>query len=340
MSLTKSEKETLDKIIIASDNDPLNPEFPADNPRFPASETYKIKIPGFDDVWFKDESTNPTGTHKDRMAWEMVVTYRDYLLSKERGIINDLPVMSIISSGSAALAVQTQLKTYELPSLHALLDYSVSKEIVAKLKDIGCKLFFTDLSRKPLDSEEILALTNNPDGIDITSDETLDPDTRFYDWLSYEIVNSSPDYCFIPFGTGALYENILNVSKQEITSLQHDPRFSGNVKKLRDCSFIGATTNNPESLANKLYSPHLPFSHYNERWLKTYKDRGLCGRESNVYAVGEQFIREAQVIIESQDRKIQSEPSALAGLGLMLQMKDQLPRDKKILIVSTGYTKL
>ena len=130
------------------------------------------------------------------------------------------------------------------------------------------------------------------------------------------------------------------MSKQEITSLQHDPRFSGNVKKLRDCSFIGATTNNPESLANKLYSPHLPFSHYNERWLKTYKDRGLCGRESNVYAVGEQFIREAQVIIESQDRKIQSEPSALAGLGLMLQMKDQLPRDKKILIVSTGYTKL
>ncbi|MCA9351791.1 PLP-dependent lyase/thiolase [Patescibacteria group bacterium] len=340
MALTEHEQHILDSIVIASDNDPRNPEFPADNPKFPASETYQITVPGFENVWLKDEGTNPTGTHKDRMAWEIIVSYRQYLLSKKKGIITELPTMSLISSGSAALAIQTQLKRYGLPPLRVLLDYSIDTHIVQSLDAIGCVTFFTDLSKKPLSSEEILSLTNNIAGIDITSDETLDPDTRFYDWLAYEIINSSPDYCFIPFGTGALYENILNVSKKEIAVSKHDPRFDGDVARLMNCNFLGATTNNPHSTATKLYSPHLPFSHYNEKWLQTYKDRGFCGKESNVYAVGETFIKKAQEIIAGQERIIKVEPSAVAGLALMLQMQDQLPRDTKMLIVSTGCTKL
>lgn len=68
-----------------------------------------IRVPS--DKWLKDESINPTGTHKDRMAWEIIVTYRDFLLAKKIGQIKGkLPHMSIISSGSAAIAIQTQLK--------------------------------------------------------------------------------------------------------------------------------------------------------------------------------------------------------------------------------------
>jgi cysteine synthase len=49
-------------------------------------------------VRLKDESFNPTGTHKDRMAWEIVVTYRDFLLAKQNGQIDTLPIMSLISA--------------------------------------------------------------------------------------------------------------------------------------------------------------------------------------------------------------------------------------------------
>jgi hypothetical protein len=335
MSLTKTEEKILDSIVVASTNDPLQPEFPPGNPMFPATPTRRIKVPELENVWLKDESVNPTGTHKDRMAWEMVVTYREFLLSKLRGQINGkLPAMSIISSGSAAYAIQTQLKRYKLPNLRALVDIHLRPDIYKKLRDAGCEIYQVDLSKKALSSREILALTNNSEGFDITSSEALDPATRFYDWLSYEILNNSPDYCFVPFGTGTLFENILNVNKREVSEEQHDPRFRGDVETLQNCNFCGATTNNPNTKADKLYSPHLPFAHFDEQWIRLYRAAGYCGPESNVYLVQEKYLDEAMEIAKAQ--QVNCEYSGIAGLALMLQMKDALPRDKKMLIVNTG----
>lgn len=338
MALNQREIRILKSIIVASENDPHRPEFPADDPRFPATPTYKIKVPGFFNVWLKDESYNPTGTHKDRMAWEIMVTYRDFLLAKKRGrLIKRLPAMSIISSGSAAIAIQTQLKKYGLPDLRVLVDRRLHPNILQAMKKIGCKIFKTDLGKKPFHWKEILALTHNSDGFDITSGEALDPTTRFYDWLSYEILNSSPNYCFIPFGTGNLFESVLNVNKKEASTQNHDPRFKGNLNVLRNCNFLGATTNNPKSKADKLYSPHLPFVHYDERWIRLYRYAGFCGSESNVYLIQEPYLDQAIKIAKMNH--VNCEPSGIAGLALLLQMKNQIPKHKKILIVNTGKTK-
>lgn len=339
MSLTEKEKKILKSIKVASENNPKKPEFPADKPQFPATPTYKIKVPGFSNVWLKDESHNPTGTHKDRMAWEIIVTYRDFLLAKKRGQIKDkLPQMSIISSGSAAIAIQTQLRKYGLPNLKVLVDSSISSSIIKSMEKIGCEVYETNLGKKPLNWKEILTLTLNANGFDITSSEALDPTTRFYDWLSYEIINSSPDYCFIPFGTGNLFENILNINKKEVSAENHDPRFSGRVNTLRKCNFLGATTNNPVSkAAEKLYSPHLPFVHFDEQWIRLYRYAGFCGKGSGVYLLQEKFLNKALEIANSQ--KINCEPSGIAGLALLLQMKDKIPKNKKILIINTGKTR-
>lgn len=339
MSLTAKEEAILESIVVASENDPLKPEFPADDPKFPATPTYQIEVPGFSNVWLKDESFNPTGTHKDRMAWEIIVTYRDFLVAKKKGQTNDaLPPMSIISSGSAAVAIQTQLKKYNLPNLKVLIGHDISKENRESIEDLGCEVYETDLSKKPFDWKEILKLTNNKPGFDITSSEALDPTTRFYDWLSYEIINSSPDYCFIPFGTGNLFENVLNINKKEIGTENHDPRFSGDTNKLRHCNFMGSTTDNPKSKADKLYSPHLPFVHYDEQWIRLYRLAGFCGPESDVCIVKEEFIDMALQIAAKQN--ITCEASGIAGLALLLQFQDKVPTDKKILIVNTGKTKL
>lgn len=165
----------------------------------------------------------------------------------------------------------------------------------------------------------------------------MDPTTRFYDWMSYEIVNNSPDYCFIPFGTGNLYENILNISKREVSTQNHDPRFRGTIETLRKCNFMGATTNNPKSKADKLYSPHLPFVHYDEQCIRLYKYAGFCGSGSGVYLIKENYLDRAIEIAESQG--INCEPSGIAGLALMLKIKNKLPKNKKMLIVNTGRTK-
>lgn len=336
--LTAQEERILQAINVRSDNDPLNPEFPPENPRFPATPTFKIAVPGFSNVWFKDESVNPTGTHKDRMAWEMVVTYKDFLLAKKRGVLERLPQMSIITSGSAGYAIQIRLQEYGLPNLKCLVDIEIDRRVERSLKEIGCEVYKTPLSSKALNWKEILALTKNRDGIDITSSDALDPNTRFYDWLSYEIINSSPDYCFIPFGTGNLYENILNICKKEITAKEHDPRFKGDVGRLRKCNFIGATVNRKTSKADKLYSPHLPFVHFGEQWIRLYRYAAYCGDESNVYVVQERYIDRAMKM--GNELKLTFEPSGIAGLALLLQMKKKISKDAKILIVNTGKCKM
>lgn len=338
MALNKKEKAILRSIIVASDNDPRRPEFPADHPKFPATPTYRITVPGFSNVWLKDESVNPTGTHKDRMAWEIIVTYRDFLLAKQRGQLKgSLSSMSIISSGSAAVAIQSQLQRYHLPNLKVLVDTSLDQLIVQTLHKLGCEVYKTDLGKKPLHWKEILALTHNSNGFDITSNEALAPTARFYDWMSYEILNSSPAYCLLPFGTGNLYENILNINKQEVTTNKHDPRFKGKVNILRQCHFLGATVNYPQSKAEKLYSPHLPFVHFDEQWIRLYRSAGYCGAKSEVYLLKEQYLDEAIQLAEKLN--LTYEPSGIAGLGLLLQMRKYIPRHKKILIVNTGKVK-
>lgn len=339
MSLSADKESILESIIVASENDPLKPEFPADDPKFPATPTYQIEVPGFSDVWLKDESHNPTGTHKDRMAWEIIVTYRDFLLAGKQTRSDDpLPAMSIISSGSAAIAIQTQLRKYRLPNLKVLVDLTIDQMYLDCLHELGCEIYKTDLSIKPLDWKDILRLTHNPSGFDITSSEALDPTNRFYDWLSYEIVNSSPDYCFMPFGSGHLFENVLNINKREVSTSNHDPRFSGDVSVLKHCNFMGATTNKHDSKADKLYSPHLPFAHYDEQAMRFYRQAGFCGPKSNVYLMQERYLDKALALAEKLN--IRCEPSGIAGLALLLQFENEVPKDKKILIVNTGKTRM
>lgn len=78
--------------------------------------------------------------------------------------------------------------------------------------------------------------------------------------------------------------------------------------------------------------------HFDEQWIKVYWYAGLCGSESDVLPVREEHIDAALEIAASQG--ISSEPSGIAGLALMLQMKDRLPRDKKMLIINTGKTRI
>ncbi len=338
MALTKKEQRILQSIRVPSKNDPDRPEFPPNDPHYPSTPTFQIEVPGFDNVWLKDESMNPTGTHKDRMAWEMVVTYRDLLKAKELGRIDSLPSMSVISSGSAAVAVQHVLSQFHLPSLKVLIDFRLKREIKEQLERMGCELFESDLSTAQLEADDILQLTNNEDGIDITSDETLGPMSNFYDWMGYDVISQNAYYVFVPYGSGFLFENIVHIAKSEVAAAPfHDNRFRGSIAKVRDCHFIGATTQNPNTTADKLYSPHLPFVHLDAQWIKLAKQKAFIGSESGVRYLQEPFLREAMEIAKSND--VTCEPSGIAGLAMLLQMKEDVDTTKKMLVVNTGKVK-
>ncbi len=333
------------EIKVPSSNNPKKPEFPPlpfFKPKFPASQTYDIKVPGFNSVRLKDESSNPTGTHKDRFAWEVVIKYKSLIQGLKYK--DFLPQMSLISSGSAAIAIQYLLNLYEIPAkLKVLIDENVDERIKNSIETIGCELYETDLSKKLLSSEEIKTLTENESGIDITYRETLDPNQdNYYDWMSYEILSNNYDYCFIPFGTGDLFINVLNIVKVEYFNSyisKQDPRFLGDIDSIKKCNFMGASTRNPETLMDKLYSSFLPSIDSFKKYIGTLRDEyGCVGSNTGFYYVQEKYVPEAMDICDKQ--KIKHEPSGIAGLALLLQMKEEIPKNSKILIVNTGKTKI
>ncbi len=332
-------------IQIPSKNDPLKPEFPPKpffKPCFPASKTFKINIEDYNNVWIKDESTNPTGTHKDRFAWEVVIKYKALLESSRYKQLDRLPQISIISSGGAATAIQNLFNLFNIPiSLKVLLDIRTNNNIKESLTKLGCTIYEADLSDKLLKPEDIKIITENWDGIDITYRETLDPNLdNYYDWLSYEIINQEPAYCFIPFGTGDLFINILNIVKKEyFSSFLHnpDPRYNGSIEKLKSCHYIGATTYNKETVLDKLYSSFLPtYSEY-IKFINELISYSCVGKGTSIKNLEEKFVHDAIEIGNNQNIKF--EPSGLAGLAMFLQCKNNIPKDSKVLIVNTGKTK-
>jgi hypothetical protein len=323
----------IEGLDIPSLNDPQKPEFPPRpfyEPRFPASRTFPIEVPGFTNVWLKDESTNPTGTHKARMAWEVLIKAKRYNIKE----------VSIISSGSAAAAIQHFFNLYKVNTkLKVLMDHRIDPSIKESLRKMGCEIYETDLSKQSLTGKDIKELTNNKEGIDITYREILDRyNDNYYDWLSYEVLNENPSYCFVPFGTGDLYVNILIIAEREFNNrfYKHDPRFSGNIENIHRCHFMGATTRDANSRMDKLFSYFLPSLDDYQLYINSLIQGDKIGHLSGILEVDESFMEEALDI--ARRHAIRCEPSGIAGLALLLQMRDELPRDEKMLIVNTGST--
>lgn len=304
-------------------------------PKFPITPVIPIHIPGFSSVLVKDESKNPTWTHKDRMAREIVSIYKEIILQKlSKGIHDSLPHFSIISAGSAAYAIQTQLKQFWLPALRVLLDTTTPPQKREQLRSIWCLLYFIDFQNNVLSSEDILIYTDNINWFDITSNKAFDGESRFYDWLSYEIINEQADFIFVPYGTGQLFENIITINKHIVLQIHDTTLCTLSPEETKNTHYLWSTTNDPLSKATKLYAPFRPFTTSSPERVKLHALRWFCGNQSQIYEFEEKYLDEAMHIF--QNHSIQAERSAVAWLALFLQKKDQIDPNKKILIVSTG----
>ena len=328
-------QELYKSIQIPSKNNPKNPEFPPSNCKYPATPTIKLRVEGFSNIYLKDESKNPySGTHKDRLAWEVVAFYKEFLKINR----SNPPSISIITSGSTGVAIQLLLRHYKLPKLKVLIDNGLDKSLKNTLKTIGCEVYSTNLQEKLLSSDDILELTDNKQGIDITYREMLDPTCfKYYDWLSYEILIEHADYCFIPVGSGDLYHNVLNIYNLEYHKKSHDKRLLG--KTVNHCHFIGGNTDNPKSELTKLYSRYAASSFRSAQALiDECKEKEMIGSLSGIHHIKEEFVSGAIKIAE--ENSVTFEPSGVAGLALFLQMKESIDPQKKILIVNTGKLRI
>lgn len=314
--------------------------FPPDNPSYPATPTFIIDVPGFEKVYIKDESINPTGTHKDRMAYEVAKFYFKFFRTSSPDDIPVFPHLSLLTYGCAGLAIQNIFNSKHYPPLKVLVDKKLVKpDVVKALSNAGCIIYEKDLMGKQVSTEDILKITENEEsGFDLTFGKGIENiKTRYYDWLSYEILNQSPDYCFVPFGSGDLMRNILKIIKKEDQVKTN--RLFVKRERIRNCILLGATTKLSTSIMDKLYSPFFGENDNLAHCEQLIKE-GFGGPNSGIYELEEKFAEQALEIANTNN--IACEASGIAGLGLLLQLKEKfkIPNDKKIVVVNTGKLKI
>lgn len=337
------------------------PEFPYTHPCFPATPTIHLKwnlikpatlnvdgvriegIDEFTNVWIKDESACPLGTFKDRFSWEVYLFYNNYLKDKiDSSEKISIPSLSLISSGNAAIAIQYLLQQKGLPPLRVLVDKNIDKDLLKLMKLSGCMIFYTDLRKKDLSSEEIKELTDNKGGYDLTlGREFEDQRLNLYDWLSYEVLNQNPEHLFIPCGSGDLFNNIYDIWVKELKSPNPSKRFFGNKNILSKCNYFGACTEYPKTQMIMLLAPY--HSYYGSRKIREVQKDGFIGSLSEAILVKESFVNPAMQL--AKDIGMDIEASGAAGIALFLQMisdknsRRKLSPKSKILIINTGRLK-
>lgn len=333
-----------DEIPVFSENDPTHPEWKS-TPVIPldlSSESYGL-------VYIKNEAdlkSNPTGTFKDRMAWEITALHRDYargLMLKKKYIDGNVeeqsvPRITLITNGNAGTSLAYFFKKYGLPPPKLLVSRDISKENLESLKGLYTDIYMADLEEKSLTPEEIKRLTNNENGLDITSTFILQPELIFYDWHVHETFNESPDEIYVPYGSGRLMENYLAWQERTMRNDagNKDPRLKIPVGKVVSMDILGAIPEEKDSSANLLTPAYNPFNIFDDNDLSALINLSWTGKNTGIYKVREERIREAYSIMNRNG--IPTSPSGAISLGLYLQRYEEAKIDptKKSLVVNTG----
>src|SRR3989344_885290 len=268
---------------------------------------------GFGTVYIKDESQNPTGTIKDRAAWELTALYRDfaralYLKQKGKGRIEQpVPRLSCITAGNVGRAVSEIYRRFGLPPMKLLVDISVSPERLQILRGLHADIYMADLGRnvfekdddkvkRPYTAQEIKLLTNNVKGIDITSVMALEPWAVFYDWHVHEAFNENAAEIYVPYGSGRIWENYLTWQQRTIrndATGRRDTRLQVSAEKVIAMSILGAEPEVLNSKADKLTKSFNPFALFDDQDARALNALSFTGQHTGVYKVSEAKIAQA-----------------------------------------------
>lgn len=307
---------------------------------------------GYEQVFVKDESDsscNPTGTVKDRAAWEMAKLYRDfsrtllgqlrdnYLCLAEVEKI-DIPRISIITAGNEGIALARCFEKYRLPKPKAIVDAKISTNTLKILHSEYLEVYPVDLSKTALSRQQMKEITRNDSGMDLTSMRSFQPSEIFYDWHVHEAFNFQPDDIFLPYGSGRLFENYLAWQCKSIRNSHAktpDPRLNCSIEKISKMNLTAAEPSHPHSIADKLSSPFKPFKGMDSTDISDQKSFRMTGEHTRVDLVPEEFLLEAKKILN--EAGIMAEYSGAAGLALFLYVNHGKPKtDRKTLIINTG----
>ena len=346
-------EEILDRTPQIGPDDPKNPEWQETPVPSLNLGPHGCKFGGQDAiVHIKDESANPYGLLKARKHHELwPVQYRAFAENLWRQKLNGhtesiaMPRLTLITSGNDGIVAAKTSEQYNLPPVKLLLDVNTPRERIEELKKLNhADIYLAPLqvniftgNIEPYTPRQIRILTNNTPGHDVTSSRMVSPHRDFYDWHWHEIFNENPDEVYGSFGSGEWFANGLTWQRETaINGLEKkDVRLRTQPDQVTRVSILAAEPYHiMDSQADKL-TGQKPFIYYGENDIKGMKTFNFTGKETEVCAVSEKYIKQAYDIMSQH---FATEPSAAAGLALYLQRFEAglIDPRRKILVVNTG----
>lgn len=286
------------------------------------------------DIWVKDESCNPTGTFKDRLAWKL--THQLIQENRKENIL-----ISCITMGNTVKSIGYYFsKTFgsqDRPQVLGLFPMGFTKRVIGPdsnhvmitgsdlmqyCKEVGVRCFETDLETRYLTAQDIANIAKNI-GLDFGShrDVSYGIGEEAYSIILKEALDEMdtlPSVICVPVGAGVLFDEFVNLVE---------------INKL-DCIVVGVSVLKRESIADKIYGYYSPY--FKELMVNNIAYH-LKYPKHPVITVSDDEIKDALEMLYSLD--INSEPSAAAAFVPLIRNKqNQIITDKrsKILVINTG----
>lgn len=250
------------------------------------------------DVWVKDESKNPTGTHKDRKSVWLI----------KKAIASNVDTLAILTAGNAGFSLATLAKGTGL-RIVTLVSTKTRDSVKQALSTIGADVLEVDFT-KPLASADIEALARRSPSEKIW--EVTNEGSEAYESIYAEIREEHADTIVCPLGSGELFMGLCNAVKKNA---------AGTV-------VIGVHPTSEYSLADKLCTSYMPLR---DRIMQTQYERVLAhGTSHGIFDMSEEEVRWC---MNHAPRSLVAEPSALVPLLMIDRLKNQ---QMKIIMISTG----
>jgi hypothetical protein len=236
-----------------------------------------------------------------------------------------------LTAGSYGLALAEVLP--DPPKI--LIDIRTSPLIRQALEKKNCDITSVDLSERYLSPQDILSLTHNEGGIELTSHPPELTLTRGYlpQFLKVLCEQPLPDWVFMPAGSQAAFNAMIAAANLVYSRMPVEM-----IDRYQPPHIMGATTRNPDSAADKLYASFPPFGtermHTRIIMGKRIKSIGLY---TDIYPVAEEYIEAGAELYN--EKGIRAEPSS-AGLALLAQTLAQEPQlvspNAHVVVINSG----
>ncbi|MCX6793397.1 MAG: pyridoxal-phosphate dependent enzyme [Candidatus Falkowbacteria bacterium] len=305
---------------------------------------------GVKNLWMKDESKNPTGTFKDRLAYEMVRPLYEQHKNNEK---ITKATFSSISYGNTAKAMGFYSK-----QLNNIVGQEVSRAVVfvppaLEQKKFGpdthntivpakkildeiertCQILPIDLSKQIYRAKDLenLAKENKAvlgEFIDITEGLNRPAYVQIIIEAIEQQLKESPDYVIVPFGAGILCNEIIDYINDHKLHTKVIPVSSGDPKTIA-IMLYGPIWVDTKSLLAKGWG-----------WTRHEETdrKGRLRAPYKVFHVSDNELKKAMKTLT--ENSVDAEPSAASGFAILprLQKIDPSfnPKKHSVLVINTG----